>query len=217
MTQETAHLSTVDIACQCGHVRGLLDRSPLQFANRVICYCDDCQAFAHALGRPDILDANGGTDIVQIPPAALTITQGVDRIVALRLTEKGLYRFYSSCCRTPLGNTIGPMIPFIGIPRQALEASGQDPNRLVGPVVGAVHGEYAIGGPPPYSRGVALRLLTRAVARVVFWRLSGRAWPHPYFNRTSRKPIYPVEVLPSERRRALRALCGPDVRDSNMH
>ena len=34
--------------------------------NRVVCYCDDCQAFLHYLKRADLLDAHGGTDIVQV-------------------------------------------------------------------------------------------------------------------------------------------------------
>ena len=36
----------------------------------MVCYCDDCQAFLHYLGRADLLDALGGTDIVQMAPAA---------------------------------------------------------------------------------------------------------------------------------------------------
>jgi len=36
--------------------------------NRVVCYCDDCQAFLHHLARKDLFDAYGGPDIVQIAP-----------------------------------------------------------------------------------------------------------------------------------------------------
>jgi len=76
--------------------------------NRAVCYCDDRQAFLHHLGRADLLDAHGGTDIVQVAPARLSFVQGQERVVGLRLTSRGLYRWYANCCRAPLGNTLSP-------------------------------------------------------------------------------------------------------------
>jgi hypothetical protein len=87
-----------------------------QIGNRCVCYCDDCQAFPKALGRPDVLDANGGTDIFQLSPARIEFTHGVDLVACLRLTEKGLVRWYASCCNTPIGNTLTTgSIPFVGL------------------------------------------------------------------------------------------------------
>src|ERR1700759_4852191 len=65
---------------------------------RVVLYCRGLQAFAHRLGRADLLDDHGGSDIVQVAPASLTFVQGQDRIKGLRLKPKGLYRWYASCC-----------------------------------------------------------------------------------------------------------------------
>src|SRR3984957_2050797 len=105
----------IELRCRCGEVRGTAtDLSP-RTVNRVVCYCDDCQAFAHQLGRADLLDPHGGSDIVQVAPASLSFQRGDDRIVGLRLAPKGLRRWYSSCCKTPLGNTLGPAVPFVGI------------------------------------------------------------------------------------------------------
>ena len=59
-----------------------------QKVNRVVCYCDDCQAFAHQLGRADLLNAQGGTDIVQVAPASLTFVKGQEHIAGVRLTPK---------------------------------------------------------------------------------------------------------------------------------
>ncbi|MFX6869136.1 DUF6151 family protein, partial [Acinetobacter baumannii] len=78
-------------------------------------YCDDCQAFAHRLGRADLLNAQGGSDIVQVAPAALTFVKGQNRIAGMRLTPKGLFRWHTTCCNTPVGNTLGPAIPFVGL------------------------------------------------------------------------------------------------------
>src|SRR3954452_9059719 len=95
----------VQVRCRCGEVVGVVANAAPQKVNRIVCYCDDCQAFAHQLGRPDLLDAKGGSDIVQMAPAAVSFTQGRQHIVGLRLKPNGLYRWYANCCKTPVGNT----------------------------------------------------------------------------------------------------------------
>ena len=76
----------------------------------MLCYCSDCQAYLHYLDRADLLDAHGGSDVVQVAPSSLTFTQGEQHIKGLRLTETGLYRWYAGCCHTPLGNTMKPWL-----------------------------------------------------------------------------------------------------------
>jgi len=39
------------LQCQCGTLKGFVDDP--QRANRAVCYCNDCQAFAHFLGKSD--------------------------------------------------------------------------------------------------------------------------------------------------------------------
>src|SRR5215471_8304503 len=107
------------LRCSCGRVRGVGTNVSPSTVNRIVCYCDDCQAYLHHLGRADLLDAHGGSDIVQVAPACLHYTRGSDLIVGVRLLPKGLYRWYASCCKTPLGNTASPAIPFVGILAQA--------------------------------------------------------------------------------------------------
>jgi len=198
-----------ELRCRCGEVRAVVrDPSP-KTVNRVICYCDDCQAFAHQLGRSDLLDANGGTDIVQVAPASLTFVQGQDRIAALRLSPKGLYRWHARCCNTPLGNTLSPSLPFVGVIAQAFEADGQSADALFGRPVGAILGKFAIGDVPAKAKGISFSLLIRVLRLTLGWRLGGKVWPHPFFERGSRAPRYPIIVLSREQRDALRPLCGP--------
>jgi hypothetical protein len=198
-----------ELRCSCGEVRGqVADPSP-RTVNRVVCYCDDCQAFAHRLGRADLLNALGGSDIVQVAPSALTFVQGQDRIIGLRLTSKGLYRWHTSCCNTPVGNTLGPAIPFVGIVAKAFDQGGQRADDIFGKPVGAILGKYAVGDPPAGSSGISLPLLLRSLGKVLGWRLGGKTWPHPFFKRETREPIYPLTVLSPDEREALRALCGP--------
>jgi len=197
------------LQCRCGEVRGVVTNvSPIS-VNRVVCYCDDCQAFLHHLRRVDLLDAHGGTDIVQVAPASVSFVQGKERIVGLRLGPNGLYRWYASCCRTPLGNMVSPAIPFVGIVAQAFASEKQKPDDLFGAPIGAIYGKYAVGGARAGSTGPNLRLFFRAIRMVLGWRIRGQAWPHPFFRRQTRLPDYPLTTLSEKERKALRLFCGP--------
>ena len=201
--------SEAKLRCRCGEVTGRVSGASPSKLNRVVCYCSDCQAFAHYLGRADLLDAQGGSDIVQVAPASVAFDRGAERIAALKLSEKGLYRFYVDCCKTPIGNLVGPAIPFIGIVAQAFEGDARSRDELVGKPTGAIHGQDAIGTAPPGSRKVRLPLMLRALRLVIGWRLTGRAWPHPFFDRTTGAPKHSVKILSKAERDALRPLCGP--------
>jgi len=196
---------SAELRCRCGEVRGRVEDASPRTANRAVCYCDDCQAYAHRLGRADLLDAHGGTDIVQVAPGSLAFDRGAERIVGLRLTPKGLYRWYASCCMTPVGNTARPSVPFVGIVARAFE----DADGAFGTPRGAVFGKFAVGGAPPGSTGVDVRLFAHVIRLVVGWRVRGKAWPHPFFDRATGAPSRPVTVLSREEREALRPLCGP--------
>jgi hypothetical protein len=200
----STELGLVHLCCRCGQVRGTVTNARPHNVNRVVCYCDDCQAFAHALSRPDILDARGGSDIIQVAPAMLTIGEGHRHVAAMRLSEKGLYRFYAACCGTPLGNTPGAAIPLIGVPRAAFEAVEQDLDTSFGSPIGVVHLDDAAGSTKHGSRGVPLSILIRTVLKIIGWRLRGRAWPHPYFDRTTKRSHFPVNILPSAHRESIR-------------
>jgi hypothetical protein len=190
-------------------VVGRVKNASRRTVNRVVCYCDDCQAFLHHLGRADLLDAHGGTDIVQVAPAALSFDRGAERIVGLRLTPKGLYRWYAECCKTPLGNTVSTAVPFVGIVAQAFEGPESGADAIFGKPIGAILGRYAIGSAPRGSTGLNLPLFARAIRKVLGWKLSGQTWPHPFFDRASRAPSRPLTTLSRAERDALRPLCGP--------
>jgi hypothetical protein len=202
---ELAMTVTADVRCRCGEVQGRLENAARDTVNRAVCYCDDCQAFLHRLGRADLLDAQGGSDIVQVAPASLAYTRGTDRIAGLRLQPKGLYRWYATCCKSPLGNTLGPAIPFVGVIAQAFGS----PDEVFGPPTGRIFGKFAVGTPPPGSTKPDLRLLARAAGKILGWKLRRATWPHPFFDRATRAPIYPITVLSHDEREALRPLCGP--------
>jgi hypothetical protein len=194
-----------ELRCRCGEVRGKVTDASPRNVNHAICYCDDCQAYLHHLERADLLDAHGGTHIVQVAPSALTFDRGLDRVVGVRLSPKGLYRWYASCCKTPVGNTHGLAIPFVGIVAQAFER----PDDVFGKPAGGVMSKFAIGAPPEEMTKLNLRLIAHAFRLFLGWRLGGKTWPHPFYDRTSRAPSRPLTVLSRAERDALRPLCGP--------
>lgn len=197
------------LRCRCGEVEGVVGDASPRATTRVVCYCDDCQAFAHHLGRADVLDAQGGSDVVQVAPSAVRFTKGAEHIAGLRLSPKGLYRWYASCCKTPLGNTLAPKVPFVGIVAQAFDGGLATADAAFGPPKAKILGKHAIGTPPPGSTGLDVRLVVGVVARILGWKLRGKGWPHPFFDRTTRAPAYPVTVISRQERDALRRLCGP--------
>ena len=109
------------IRCRCGTLRGELHRPASTM--RAVCYCKDCRAWAHVLGREsDMLDAAGGTAIVAAQPSSVRFTEGVDRLACASFSKRGLLRWYASCCRTPMGNTVrNPKQHFVGLARIALD------------------------------------------------------------------------------------------------
>jgi hypothetical protein len=103
MSSERIH---IPLKCKCGALQGFADVPASHKGGRFVCRCDDCQAYAHYLGSAqDVLDKNGGTDILPIAPANIKITQGLQNLKCCRLTDKGMYRWYAGCCQTPIGNT----------------------------------------------------------------------------------------------------------------
>ncbi len=201
----------VELQCRCGEVHGQVRAVSPTSLTRVICYCNDCRAFAHHLGHPELLDEFGGSDIVQVAPARVSFDRGTERIVGLRLTAKGLYRWHTSCCKTAVGNTLAPWLPFVGFADGALWKGHQAPelrDRLFGPVQGGSFGQFAKPGAPAELTKVAPGVLLNAGVRMLRWKIAGQTWPHPFFDRASKKPRYPVEVMPGEQREALREACG---------
>jgi hypothetical protein len=170
---------------------------------RVVCYCRYCQAFARFLGRPDVLDGAGGTDIVQLPPAHVSIVAGADAVRCMQLSRK-IFRWYTDCCRTPIGNTAGPRIPFVGLIHSFISAGPAELNDAFGVPRGQVNAESATGplppdAPPPLSRAV----LARHIVRVFGWWLRGLGRPNPFFDSRSGAPISVPRVLTSQERAAL--------------
>jgi hypothetical protein len=187
----------LDLGCRCDQIHGRITGVSPQTVNRVICYCDDCQAFLHHLGRADLLDEHGGSDLVQVAPASVRYDRGVNQIVGVRLGPKG--------------NTMAtPALPFIGMPLEVfrgLDARRRD--EVFGAPRGKAFGQFATNGAPEGSTKLPLKMMVHSVGLLLGWKLKGKTWPHPFFERTTAAPWLPVSILSPEELQVLRAQCGP--------
>lgn len=152
MTEPTEH--TLAWRCRCGSVTGSLHHRPyIDRHFHAICHCRDCQAFPHLLGCAEqVLDANGGTAILGVSPAAFRIDTGHDELAVIRLSEKGLLRWHTRCCDTPIGHTASSRsLPHLGIIAATVaHANGQAALEAVyGPVRERIYGRSAPGGSAP--------------------------------------------------------------------
>ncbi|HVY63408.1 MAG TPA: DUF6151 family protein [Gammaproteobacteria bacterium] len=195
----------VPLQCRCGTVRAVAHGVTPQIGNRCVCYCDDCQAFIRFLGRTaDVLDANGGTDVFQLSPARIEFTAGRERVACMRLTPKGLARWYASCCNTPIGNTMAAAgLPFVGL----VCAFAPEPARdAFGPIRTRVFRKFATGDRaalPPDTQP-QWRMLLRVLRLMLGWRLRGDHKRSPFFDAATGAPLVAARVLTTAEREALR-------------
>lgn len=187
-------MSDVNLKCACGTVKGKIASVSSRIGTRIICCCHDCQAFAHYLGQGEsVLDQYGGTDIFQIPMSSLTITEGKSQIACLRLSSKGLHRWYASCCNTPIGNTFGAGGPFIGVIHSFIDNS-QTRDVDLGKSRGYVFSQFAKSPIPEDLKASPLNINFRMVTKILTWKLKGFSKPSAFFNEDG-APICVPHVL----------------------
>ncbi|MDQ3232332.1 MAG: DUF6151 family protein [Pseudobdellovibrionaceae bacterium] len=202
----------VSLKCSCGKFRGRIDLAGMS-SKRAVCLCDDCQAFAHHLGRAkEVLDANGGTDIYTCYPSHLEFTQGADQVKCLRLSPKGLLRWYAGCCKTPIANSPpSSRMPYVGVVHTIMDhaADATTHEEALGPVHMRIQGKFGIGPLPP---GTDQKVSLPAILVVLRFLTSGwlrrKQQPSPFFDSKGQMRVTPY-VLTRDERVSLRKLCGP--------
>lgn len=194
------------LQCSCRTVSGLVSGASPSTLNRVVCYCDDCQAFARHLGHPhQILDPNGGTDVCQTSLARVRFTQGLENFACIRLKPNGLLRWHASCCATPIGNTAATSAwPLVGLVHACLRgtADGTPRDAVTGPVRGYIHTKFATGDTTDLEarKQNQLRVILRAFGMIAGARLRGDHKRSPFFHAGAKIPIAtPILLTDSER------------------
>ena len=194
------------LRCRCGTLKGYVSHP--ERVSRGVCYCKDCQAYAHFLGKTgDILDEMGGTDVIATLPKYLTFTQGFEALACMSLTEKGMLRWYARCCNTPIGNTPRDFkVSFVGLVHTCLEDPSRTLESSFGPVRMRVNTRNAKGRPKSMLISTVASVLRFSIS-LVHARLDGSYKRTPFFAPDRGTPVISPKVLTSsERDRVMNAV-----------
>lgn len=183
------------ISCDCGSFVANLKSFPKNTPGRLVCYCDDCQAYARKLKRTDVLDLYGGTEVIPVYPKEIEVIQGLDKLKCYRLTKHGTYRWATSCCNSPIVNT-RPGFPWAGIFHTAY--TNQNPTALseLGEIKCRIYGKYALDGAPfIISEKIAFRDKLVVMPFIVKGKILGMGKKSPFFESDNLTPICEPEIL----------------------
>jgi len=206
-------MTNLNFQCRCGAVKGVAHDAGGSMGIRVVCYCADCQAFAHFLQCEDeYLDAAGGSDIYQTSPSRLEVTEGMDRLKSVVLGPSArLHRFYASCCMTPIVNTIpGRKLPFAGTLARNYDAAQRE--EILGAPKTAVFAKYAQGEPVTKARVATPFLILDLMRRATAEWMSGKSKENVFLDAEDDGSITP-RILTAEERAALDAKAVASARE----
>lgn len=186
------------LRCRCGALRGMVETRPE--CTRLVCYCKDCQAFARFLGDPgDILDALGGSEVIGVHPQQVRLTEGRDKLACMSLSDKGMLRWYASCCRTPIGNTSrSAALAYVGLLHTCIDTGGESFGEAFGPVRLKSMTASARGKVEP-SGLAALPTLMGFAGKLLRARLTGSYRRTPFFSADGAPVVAPQVLTPAER------------------
>ncbi len=198
-------MTDLAVSCDCGAFQGRLKTVTPKAGTHMVCYCDDCQAFAEYLDHSDtVLDAKGGTDIYQTLPARLEIETGGEHLACVQVTDKGTLRWYTSCCQTPIGNTLKtPALPFLGLVTTCLRPApdGTPPQEAMGPSNGVVFEKFARGDVSDQPSAMKFSILLPMVMRIAGAKVFGGR--HTPFFGADKQPTAQPHRLSAEDRQAI--------------
>jgi hypothetical protein len=206
------------IRCRCGAFEARVDHP--RSGTRAVCYCRDCQAYAHFLELPErMLDENGGTDIVAVRPRFVTIVRGKEKLACMSLSASGILRWHTRCCGTPIGNTPRDLKQsHVGLVHTCLEsavdrathvsdsahqgsgAANQLLDEAFGPVAMRVFRRHAKGRVDGESRARFVVAVAGYLASMTWTRVSGRYRVNPFFDPVTHAPISAPRVLTEDER-----------------
>ncbi len=191
---------TLDFKCECGAIHAALHDASPQSGRRLICHCNDCQAFAHYLGKAKLmLDDHAGTHVYQTDSTKFAITKGQDKLACVTVTGGPLLRWYCETCKTPIANTLSSTrFPFLslilsGFDRGKTDALlGRDAEHVAVDSGAGNLGKVKIAG----MAGMLFKLLVSTVKA----RFNPELKKSPLFDSETGKAVaVPIKLEPSER------------------
>jgi hypothetical protein len=185
----------MQIQCTCGNFQAKLKAFPKNTPGRLMCYCDDCQRYLHYIKRSDLLDQNAGTEIIPAYPADVEVLKGIEHLKCVRLSSKGMFRYYTSCCQSPVGNT-SPNRAWVGFLKNMYP---KDVEKILGPIEARIMGKFAKGnlpeGTPQKFDFKGFKIVMPFVLRGIVLR---KANPSPFFQEDGKTSVVAPHVLSAE-------------------
>jgi len=169
--------------CGCGQVEARIPGT----GARVVCYCQSCRSFVERLGKGERLDAAGGSDLLQVAPEDVEIVKGANHLRYMKVTERGPLRWYTTCCATPMANTLSNR----AVAFCSFQVHDVMPKAGLPEISARVHLKGAtaqVEGP----RGTVRPLVLGLLARTVRGWVTGGWRRNPFFDPDG-KPIAPRE------------------------
>lgn len=189
-------VTSLALSCACGRVRGALrPASPL----RLVCYCDDCQAYAAWLrarmGCSVTVDEHGGQEFLQCFRADVELERGCAALLHATVLKQpsptGLVRLHATCCGAPLFCLFGPPAlplaqPHVSVCLSALPELRTEAERAatLGPLAARLNARFATNKPldpnyhPKPVGGFSPLFLATFVCRQLWFR--ARRAPDPF-------------------------------------
>lgn len=182
------------LQCQCGALRGHISHTEL--ALRGVCYCKDCRAYSYHLKTESLThDVLGGAEFVATQSKYLSFTEGTQYLACLSLTEKGLLRWYTKCCNTPIGNTTRNWkFPYVGLISACLKADTKSFEHTFPKIQMRVNTGSANQAQPKMLFSTVVSL-AGFMPRVIASGINGSYKQTPFFAAPAGSPIIPVDIL----------------------
>lgn len=187
-------MTDLALSCNCGKFKARAKDVSKRCSTRMVCYCKDCRAYGEQFKDTSAtLDAYGGTEVYQVTQDKFEIEEGGEFLRCFRLTDKGLNRFYASCCGTPVGNLKSTSIPLLSLIHDIIDKS-IDRDQVLGPILYRIHGSYVKVQPTEFtiSPRIPLMLKLRIFPRLALAYISGKGQPS-VFLKADNEPT--VEVI----------------------
>ncbi|MEE3078759.1 MAG: DUF6151 family protein [Bdellovibrionota bacterium] len=198
-------MSSIPLKCSCGQVSGeIVDFKGT--GTHIQCACDDCQAYIHYLNKEDVfLDQFGFSEIYQVRSNQVRILNGEENIKCLRLSPKGIFRFYASCCHTPISNMIGLKMSFAGISRSFINLDDNEILNQLGPVTYHIMTEYALREvTEKSSRKFPLILTLKIVKQIIHGKIFKTYLPNSFYQQSNGTSKFPVSILSLEDKKSIK-------------
>src|SRR5260370_29266783 len=137
-----------------------------------------------------------------MPTGLVKLTAGTDAVRCLHFSTK-VFRWYTDCCRTPIGNTAGPRFPVVGLIHSFMsrDADGRSRDEVLGAPLCRIDDRSAVGPLAPNAPAPpSLSLFALRASRLLGWWFSRLSRSTPLFNDHTNAPLSVPRVLaPSER------------------